>query len=141
MGEAVRPQFADIDLWGLPHVGKVRQTNQDHYFAGALTRGVTVDSTSLGADVEQAIQPERLASLSIVADGDGSSRGGGQAARVAVEALVREVSKSFHYAQYAEATDPEVFSRLLQDAALACHASLLRHAEREPDRARGSPPL
>ena len=33
VGEAVRPQFADIDVWGLTHVGKVRQTNQDHYCA------------------------------------------------------------------------------------------------------------
>ncbi len=134
MGETVRPQFADIDVWGLTDIGKVRKTNQDHYFAGSLSRGVTVDSTSLGGDVEQAIPPERLASLSLVADGVGSSAGGEQAARVAVEALVREVSKSFHYADHTEATDPEVFSRLLHDAALACHASLLKRAEQEPDR-------
>ena len=136
MTEAAKPQFGDIDGWGLTHVGKVRRTNQDHYFAGALSRGVTVASTSLGADVEQTIQPEHLASLALVADGVGSSRGGERAARVAIEALVREVSKSFHYAQYAEATDPEVFSRLLQDAALACHASLLKQAKQEPGRGR-----
>ncbi len=136
MGEAVRPQFADIEKWGLTHVGKVRTTNQDHYFAGALSRGVTVDRTSLGEDVGQAFLPERLASLSVVADGVGSTTGGEQAARVAVEALVREVSKSFHYAHYAEATDPEVFSRLLHGAALACHESLLKRAERDPDRGR-----
>ena len=134
--EAVRPQFGDIDGWGLTHAGKVRKTNQDHYFAGALSRGVTVASTSLGADAERATEPELPASLALVADGVGSSRGGEQAARVAIEALVREVSKSFHYAQYAEATDPEVFSHLLQDAALVCHASLLKRAEQEPDRGR-----
>ena len=136
MTEAAKPQLGDIDGWGLTHVGKVRKTNQDHYFAGALSRGVTVASTSLGSDVEQAIQPEHLASLALVADGVGTSRGGERAARVAIEALVREVSKSFHYAQYAEATDPEVFSRLLQDAALACHASLLKQAKQEPGRGR-----
>ncbi len=136
MSEAVRPQFGDIDAWGLTHVGRVCKTNQDHYFVGALSRGVTVDRTSLGAEMEQVVQPERLASLGLVADGVGSSPGGERAARVAVEALVREVSKSFHEAQYEEATDPEVFSRLLQDAALACHASLLRDTEREPDRGR-----
>ena len=136
MGEAERPKFADVDVWGVTHVGKVRKTNQDHYFAGALSRGVTVHATSLGEEVEQAVQPERLASVVLVADGVGSSRGGERAARAAVEALVREVSKSFHEAQYEEATDPEVFSRLLQDAALACHASLLKDTEREPDRGR-----
>ena len=71
MTEAAKPQFGDIDGWGLTHVGKVRRTNQDHYFAGALSRGVTVASTSLGADVEQTIQPEHLASLALVADGVG----------------------------------------------------------------------
>jgi len=134
--ETVRPQFSEIDVWGLTDIGKVRTTNQDHYFAGSLSRGVTVDSTSLGETVEQAIPPERLASLALVADGVGSSTGGEQAARVAVEALVREVSKSFHYADYAEATDPEVFSRLLHDAALACHESLLKRAEQDPGRGR-----
>ncbi len=122
----VKPQFDDIDVWGVSHIGSVRETNQDHYFAGSLSRGVVVDRTSLGAELEQV---ERLASLGIVADGVGNSIGGERAARIAVEALVREVSRSFHGAQYAEATDPDVFSRLLQDAAFACHESLLKDAE------------
>ena len=136
MGKAVRPQFADIDVWGLTHIGKVRTTNQDHYFAGSLSQGVTVDKTSLGEEVEQAVRPQRLASLAIVADGVGGSLGGEAAARVAIQALVRQVSRSFHDAEHEEATDPEVFSRLLQDAALTCHASLLERAEREGDRGR-----
>jgi len=125
-----RPQFGDIDAWGLTHIGSVRETNQDHYFVGSLSRGVIVDRSSLGDELAQV---ERLATVAIVADGVGSSAGGERAARVAVEALVHEVSKSFHHAQYAEATDPEVFSRLLQDAAFSCHTSLLRDAEeRDP---------
>jgi len=124
--EDVRPQFSDIDAWGITHVGAVRETNQDHYFVGSLSRGVRMERTSLGAELEAA---ERLASLAIIADGVGSSAGGERAARVAIEALVHQVSKSFHDAQYAEATDPEVFSRLLQDAAFECHESLLKDAE------------
>lgn len=120
----------------MSHIGKVRPTNADHFFRGALSRGVTVEQTSLGDDVAEATQPERLASLGIVADGVGSGSRGEQAARVAVEALVREVAREFHDAEHAEADDPEVFSRILQDAALACHASLLEEAEREPDRGR-----
>lgn len=131
-----RPQFADVDAWGMSHVGKVRPTNEDHYFAGALSRGVTVDSTSLGKDLDEVIQPERLASLGLVADGVGSRKRGEHAARVAIKALVQEVSRRFLEAEYAEADDPDVFSRLLQEAALACHASLLERAEREPERGR-----
>jgi serine/threonine protein phosphatase PrpC len=131
-----RPQFADIDVWGLTHIGKVRKTNQDHFMHASLTRGVTVERTSLEEGLDESVRLERLASLSVVADGVGSSPGGEQAARAAVQALVREVSKSFHDAQYEEATDPEVFSRLLQDAALACHESLVKRAEQELDRGR-----
>jgi len=134
VGTAERPQFTDIDVWGLTHIGKVRQTNQDHFFQGSLTRGVTVENTSLGSSFAASVPLERLASLAVVADGVGSTPGGEQAARVAIQALVKEVSRSFHDAQYAEATDPDVFSRLLHDAALACHESLLARAEQEPER-------
>ena len=129
-----RPQFSEIDSWGLTHPGKLRATNQDHYFAGGLTSGVRVISTSLGHEPNEVVYLSRAASIAVVADGVGGSSGGEHAARLAVEALVQEVTRSFHRAEVAEATDPDVFSRLLQEAALACHASLLERAEREPDK-------
>ena len=132
MSKTQRPQFGEVDAWGLTHPGKVRKTNQDHFLAGGLMSGVQVDASSLGHDAKEVAYVERTASIAVVADGVGSSYGGGHAARVAVEALVREVTKSFHYAEVVEATDPDVFSRLLQDAALTCHESLLDHAEQEP---------
>jgi serine/threonine protein phosphatase PrpC len=129
-----KPQFGDIDAWGLTHRGKVRETNQDHFLVGALTSGVQIDATSLGSARDDIIFRDRSASVGVVADGVGGSMGGEHAARVAVEALVQEVSRSFHHAQFAEARDPDVFSRLLHDAALTCHASLLQRAEKEPEK-------
>jgi protein phosphatase len=128
-----RPRFTDIDQWALTHVGKVRSVNQDHFFLGSLVRGVRVDSSSLGPDESEGVRLERMATLTIVADGVGGGTGGEKAARIAVEALVAEVSRSFHGAEHEESTDPDVFSRLLQEAALACHESLLRRAARESD--------
>lgn len=125
-----RPQFSDIDQWGLTHRGMVRSSNQDHFFMGALARGVTVDFTSLRHE-GRVLHAERLASLAVVADGVGGSGGGEVAARVAVRDLVSSVSRFFHDAERVESEDPEVFSRLLQDAALACHDSLLKKAEDE----------
>ncbi|MGD2047439.1 MAG: protein phosphatase 2C domain-containing protein [Gemmatimonadota bacterium] len=127
-----KPQFGDVDAWGLTHPGKVRDTNQDHFLAGALTSGVQVEETSLDLELDSVTFRERTASFAVVADGVGSSGGGEHAARVAVEALAREVSRSFYRAEMAEATDPDVFSRMLQDAALTCHESLVRRAAREP---------
>ena len=131
MPHHVRPQFSEIDAWGLTHPGRVRATNQDHFFVGSLARGVTVDATSIESAGRRILHAERLASLAMVADGVGSRAGGGEAARIAVRELVSSVSDFFHRAEYAEATDPEVFARMLQDAALACHESLLARAEME----------
>jgi serine/threonine protein phosphatase PrpC len=126
-----RPQFSHIDAWGLTHPGRVRGENQDHFFVGALARGITVDATSVTDADERIVHPERLASLGIVADGVGSTEGGGEAARLAISGLLASVSRFFHDADRAEPDDPDVFSRLLNDAALACHESLLAKAEEE----------
>lgn len=126
----VRPQFSEIDAWGLTHTGHVREDNQDHFFVGALARGVTVDATTITEEARRVLHAERLASLAMVADGVGSRKGGGEAARLAVQELVSRVSESFHDADYAESDDPEVFSRLLHEAALSCHESLLEKSDR-----------
>lgn len=131
MNSPRRPDFSDIDAWGLTHPGLVRKENQDHFFQGALTRrGLAVERTSVGLDQEP-FGTDRLASLGIIADGVGGRSGGGEAARRAVEGLVSSVATFFHEAADREEEDPEVFSRLLQDAALAVHEDLLRKAARE----------
>jgi len=124
-----RPQFSDIDAWGVTHIGNVRRENQDHFFQGALARGVTVERSSVEHDGELT-RLERLATLAIVADGVGSTSGGGEAARRAVDDLVSSISDFFHEAEYRESEDPEVFSRLLHEAALSVHESLLAESER-----------
>lgn len=130
MGGIVRPQFTQIDAWGIRHQGKVRETNQDHFFVGAIARGVTVDAASIEEESRSVLHAERLASLAMVADGVGSRRGGEEAARIAVQELISRVSRSYHEAEFVESEDPEVFTRLLHDAALDCHESLLEKAER-----------
>ncbi len=127
-----KPTDKDIDVYGLTHRGVVRKDNQDHYFIGFLSRGVLVDRTSLPRDGQPVVEPEWLGSLAMVADGVGSGGGGEEASRVAVQALVRQVAQSFHDAYCSEATDPEVFTRLLSDAALECHTSLVERTEQAP---------
>lgn len=126
-----RPQFSQIDAWGATHPGKVRDRNEDHFFVGAIARGVTVDATSIDEHGRSVLHAERLASLAMVADGVGGRAGGEEAAHLAVRTLVSKVSESFYEADYRESSDSEVFSRLLHDAALDCHESLLHKAEQE----------
>lgn len=129
MAGMVRPQFSQIDAWGVTHPGRVREVNQDHFFVGALARGITVDATSIDEEGRSVLHAERLASLAMVADGVGSRKGGGEAARIAVQELVSKVSEFYYEADYQESEDPEVFTRLLHEAALSCHESLLERAE------------
>ena len=49
--ERGRPEFSDIDAWGLTHPGLVREDNQDHFFLGSLACGVHVEGTSLRVGV------------------------------------------------------------------------------------------
>jgi len=135
-GGPLRPRFSHIDAWGTTHTGHVRKDNQDHYFVGALARidgvqAVPADvETGLGDDVE------RLASLAIVADGVGGVSDGGEASRVAVRELLAAVTRFFEAGAKAEPNDPEIFSRLLQEAALSCHESLLQRVRDEGGRRR-----
>jgi len=125
-----RPKFSEIDSWGATHVGKVRKDNQDHFFLGPPIQGVLAEASSI-SEKGEVLHLKRLASLAVVADGVGGVGGGEEAARRAVESLVASVSKSFHEAERSESKDPEVFSRLLNEAALAVHDSLLKTAEEE----------
>jgi PPM family protein phosphatase len=131
MSEPRRPRFSDIDAWGATHVGNVRKDNQDHFFLGSLARGALLDRSSIVTDEQRLLYAERLATVAVVADGVGGVGGGEEAARRAVEGLVASVSRSFHEAEHEESQDPEVFSRLLHEAVLAVHGSLLERAERE----------
>lgn len=131
MNNQVRPQFSDIDAWGLTHRGRVRSENQDHFFVGSLARGVRAEQASITENQGEMLHLERQASLAVVADGVGGSFGGEEAARRAVEGLVSSVSSFFHEAEFREKDDPEVFSRLLHEAALAVHESLLVRARKE----------
>jgi protein phosphatase len=126
-----RPQFSSIDAWGLTHPGLQRPDNQDHFFLGALAQGVNVEATSVAELDEPVLHVDRLASLGIVADGVGGADGGEEAARTAVRELVAAVSRFFPHAEFAESQDPDVFSRLLHEAALECHEALLKKSEGE----------
>ena len=66
---AQKPRHSDIDAWGLTHRGLVREENEDHYFLGSLSRGVVVEVTSISSDLDSVVEPERLASFAMVADG------------------------------------------------------------------------
>ncbi len=100
-----------------------------------MSRGVVVDVTSV-PEGERLVEDERLASFGMVADGVGSSGGGEEAARTAVQGLVEKVAQTFHEAYLTPAAEPEAFTTLLTDAAMECHQRLMERAETDPEHKR-----
>jgi protein phosphatase len=127
-----KPGDADIDVHGLTHRGNVRGENQDHFLISSLRKQMVVHSSSLPESAGFPIAPERVASLSMVADGVGSGAGE-EASRLAVRAVARYVAESAEAYYTADTTDPEAFAKLLEDAALRCHAEVQEHAARDPE--------
>jgi serine/threonine protein phosphatase PrpC len=124
------PQDADIDVFGLTHPGKVRKENQDHFLIAGLHKQMVVQSTSLPTGVQLPVEPERLASLAMVADGVGSGAGE-EASRVALQGVAQYVAQSTRTFYTSDASEPEVFAELLSEAAMRCHTSLAERAEQE----------
>ncbi len=135
----LKPRDKDIDAYGITHPGKVREVNEDHFLIAALSKQILVEHTSLPAEAQLHVEPERLASLAMVADGVGKGGGGEVASRLALQAVSEYVARStdaFFASFNADAADPEVLSRVLTVAALECHASLLERAEQDPEHRR-----
>ncbi|MGD2068114.1 MAG: protein phosphatase 2C domain-containing protein [Gemmatimonadota bacterium] len=126
-----KPLDEEIDVFGLTHPGKRRPSNQDHFLVCSLRKQMDVHLASLETTERLlAGQTERLALLAMVADGVGGSHAGGEASRLAVEAVTRYVSESIHVYYTSDPADDREFVQTLRDAALRSHADLRQARER-----------
>ena len=123
-----KPRDDEIDAYGLTHVGKVRNVNQDHFLISSLRRQVVVHQCSFADADLLGTSSERVAFLAMVADGVGGGVGGEQASRLAIEAVTGYVNDSMD-CYYSVGGDAEEFAQELQEAAMRCHANVLRRAE------------
>ncbi len=128
-----KPQDEEIDVHGLTHVGKVRKDNQDHFLICALRKQMVVNLTSLPETDSLMGESERLAFLAMVADGVGGGNKGGEASRITLETVTQYVSRSMRCYYAAGSADGRGFSEALQDAAVECHADLMRRGEEHPE--------
>jgi protein phosphatase len=128
-----KPRDEEIDVYGLTHPGKVRTENQDHFLISSLRKQMVIRLTSLPETDNLMGEPERLAFLAMVADGVGGGAKGAEASRIALEAVTQYVSSSMRCYYAAGSADDREFFKALRQAALQCHAELLRHGEENPD--------
>jgi len=118
-----RPLEADLDVFGLTHPGLVRKNNEDHFLVCALEKRMQVSHTSL-PDLSHLAGVERLAFISMVADGVGGAAAGEEASRMVVEGVTRYVSQALHCYFTGDPSNDAGFMRELEDAALKVHNEL-----------------
>jgi protein phosphatase len=131
-GATRKPRDAEIDVFGLTHAGRVRQTNQDHFLIASLHKTVEIHGTSLPT-ADRFPRSERLAFLAMVADGVGGGAAGEAASRVAVESVTEYVSQSMRCFYTSDTNHDDAFHEALQEAALRSHGTVVAHAGADED--------
>lgn len=127
-GVGRRPMDDEIDVYGLTHPGKVRKTNEDHFLICALQKHIKLFHTSL-PDTSRLAGNERVAFISVVADGVGGHSGGEEASRIALESVTRYISEAIHVYYTSDPDDDAAFTSLLAESALKVHGEMTaRHA-------------
>jgi protein phosphatase len=129
----VRPLDAELDLFGITHIGRVRTENQDHFMLCTVHPQVVVHGTSLPDAAALPLRGERMATYMLVADGvGGSGPGGGEASRLALETIMHYVASSMRFYHAAGAASDEGIHAALTEAALEAHAAVLERRQRDP---------
>jgi protein phosphatase len=127
-----KPRDDEIDVFGLTHLGLVREVNQDNFLIAGMRKQMQVHLTSL-PDPDAIGGNERVAMFGMVADGVGGGPRGEVASRFADEAITRYVAESVRCYYAADLTDEIAFLRSLEEGALHCHMDLMRRALDDPE--------
>jgi protein phosphatase len=120
-------------VYGLTHPGKVRRDNQDHFLLCSLQKNITLHHTSL-PDPSSLCANERVAFISVVADGVGGHAGGEEASRFTLEGITRYITEAIHLYYTADPGDDTEFRRLLEESALKVHNELSEKSKKNESR-------
>lgn len=122
-----KPRDDEIDVFGLTHQGKVRSDNQDQFLIATLHRHLQVLQTSLPDVQSLPMSGQRVAILSMVADGVGGGVGGQRASATALETVTEYVTSSSDCFLHGDSQGDE-FIETLQAAALKSHQAVKARA-------------
>ena len=128
-----RPRDNELDMFGLTHIGHVRQENQDHFLLATVHPQLMMHGTSL-PDTRSLLTPgQRLASILLVADGVGGSAAGSEASRLATEAVMRYVTSTLRCYHAVGSSDDREFMDALRAAAIDAHETVRHEASERLD--------
>ena len=126
-----KPRDEEIDVYGLTHRGKVRETNQDHFLIGSLRQRLDVKQSSITELDHLPVAEDRLAVLMMVADGVGGGQKGEEASQLAVEELSQYITESVRCYYTSDNGDSD-FLRALEQGALKCHQAVIERGKADP---------
>jgi protein phosphatase len=126
-----RPRDDEIDAYGLTHVGKVRNQNQDHFLVGQLRGRLWVGISSIQTPDRLPIEEERVASIMVVADGVGGGQKGEEASRLVVEEVAQYVQESARCYFRSDEHGGD-FMHALEDGARRIHTNLRERGDNDP---------
>ncbi len=126
------PRDNEIDVKGLTHPGKVRTVNQDHFLIASLHKRLKIHSTSLPRPEKLRFRGERLAFMTLVADGVGGHQAGEEASRLALETVARYITQSLQCYYTHNPEQDQQFLELLQETVMECHSTVAEEAQSDP---------
>jgi protein phosphatase len=114
-----------LESYGLSHVGKVREGNEDHFVIASLQRSVEIRQTNL--DDRSVLDPlcGPKAYLFAVADGVGGHDGGRLASGITLQTIVEYLSETVGSYHAVPAGQEHAFRDPLSDAVQRAHDKLL----------------
>jgi serine/threonine protein phosphatase PrpC len=124
-----QPRSEDIDVFGITDTGRVRNYNNDHFLICSLNKCVRVHATSLPEPGRLPSEGEPMAFLGLVADGVGGHETGGDASRLATEALYDYVANSLRCYYTTDPHQEVAFLSTLHDAVMQVHARVLEEGD------------
>ncbi len=127
-----KPRDDELDLFGLTHRGKVKKKNEDHFLLCTVHPTVVIHGTSLPNPERLPLRGQRLATIMLVADGVSSGGGGGEASRVAAEAVTGYVSSTLN-CYHAGSGQEQAFLDGLKAAALEAHSAVRSEGAAHPE--------
>jgi len=129
-----RPAMSEIDVFGLTHPGKVRETNADHFLIASFHRALRVHATSLAGGIG-AQETESRGFLLLVADGVGGLSSAAEGSERAVATVAQHLLHATELCSQVAVAQQDEAVEDLRAAVLRAHQALL-----EARTADGTPP-
>jgi PPM family protein phosphatase len=126
-----RPRDDELDLFGMTHLGNVRDQNQDHFLLATIHPQVVIHGTSLPNPSELPLRGQRLATVLLVADGVGGAVAGGEASRLATETVTKYLASSLRCYHIAGSSNDREFLDALRSAAMEAHEAVRADASEQ----------